>query len=335
MHQTVQHPVAGTRSAPRLPGPPHEHLSLATTRAVIRIQHGMLKAIRACLDGAGFTEIQAPVIGPVTDPGVRGAKQVDIDYYGRRYKLMSSAILYKQASLFAFSKIFCIAPNVRLEPPETAGTGRHLAEFRQIDVEVAGCGREEIMRLAQTIVVCAVREAVTTMPDLLEGLGRDPGAFSELLAQPFDVISHADAVSQTGGSPHAEIGWEDEARLSRKASRPFFVIDYPKGSRGFYDRESQESPGILRNFDLLAPEGYGELASGSERESDYRRIIERMRETGENPSKYAWYLEMAKAGIPCSAGFGIGLERLTRYITGVEYVWEAAAYPKLPGMFMP
>ncbi|MFZ3494410.1 asparagine synthetase A [Streptomyces sp. 5.8] len=317
----------------RLPGTPREHLSSETTRTVLRIQHRMLMAIRQHLDDAGFTELHMPIIGPVTDPGCRGAKQVDIDYYGRRYKLMTSAILYKQASLLAFDKIFCIAPNVRLEPPETASTSRHLAEFHQIDVEVAGFTREQIMGVAQGIVVAAVREIVTTMPQELERLGRDVDAFKDLLELPFDVTTHAEAVSQVDGDPHAEIDWEGEARISSKATRPFFVTDYPKGSRGFYDRESREYPGTLRNFDLLAPEGYGELASGSEREFEYARIVTRMRETGENPAKYGWYLDMVREGIQGSSGFGIGFERLTRYVTGVQYIWEASAYPKIPGVF--
>ncbi|MGW1174717.1 asparagine synthetase A [Kitasatospora sp. NPDC002543] len=329
-HEQQESPIA-TVERP-LPGTPREHLSSDTTRTVLRIQHRMLMAIRRHLDENGFTELHAPVIGPVTDPGCRGAKQVDIDYYGRPYKLMTSAILYKQAALNAFDKIFCIAPNVRLEPPETANTSRHLAEFHQIDVEVAGYTREQIMGVARDIVVAAVREIVTTMPDELKKLDRDPAAFADLLENPFDVITHTAAIDRTGGDPHAEIDWAAEAEISREASRPFFVVDYPKGSRGFYDRENREQPGLLRNFDLLAPEGYGELASGSEREFEYARIVTRMRETGENPAKYGWYLDMVREGIPGSAGFGIGFERLTRYITGVEYVWQASAYPKVPGV---
>jgi asparaginyl-tRNA synthetase len=116
---------------------------------------------------------------------------------------------------------------------------------------------------------------------------------------------------------------------------PFFVTDYPKGSRGFYDRENPDAPGYLRNFDLIAPEGYGELCSGSEREYDYRRIVARIRETGENPAKYGWYLDLVREGIPASAGFGIGVERLTRYIAGLDMVWQANAYPKLPGVVSP
>jgi asparaginyl-tRNA synthetase len=300
----------------------------------------MLTAAREHLCGQGFTELLPPIIGPVTDPGARGAKQVDVDYYGHRYKLMTSAILYKQASLTAFDRIFCIAPNVRLEPLETASTARHLAEFHQIDVEMAGASREDAMAVAESVIGHVVQRVTEDLPGELERLGRDAGAFAELLAEPFDRRTHADAVADLHGlghdqNPAAEIDWAGEAVLSRKASRPFFITDYPKGSRGFYDRESRERPGYLRNFDLLAPEGYGELCSGSEREHDYATIIARMRETGENPAKYGWYLQMVREGIPASAGFGLGLERFTRYLAGLHSVWQASAYPKVPGVASP
>ena len=136
-------------------------------------------------------------------------------------------------------------------------------------------------------------------------------------------------------STDAEIDWAGEKLISEQTDRPFFILDYPKGSRGFTDGESYTRPGILRNFDLIAAAGFGELASGGERTYEYRRLIERMRETGENPAKYAWYLDIARDGLPASAGFGLGLERLTRYLAGLDAVWQANAYPKLPGIASP
>jgi asparaginyl-tRNA synthetase len=320
---------------------PREHLSSPVTRNMLTVQRKILAAAREYLNGQGFAEFLPPLIGPVTDPAVRGAKQVDIDYYGHRYKLMASVILYKQATLVGCEKIFYIAPNVRLEPPETSATHRHLAEFHQIDVEMAGANRERITSMLEQLVIHVVRRVVEDLPDVLEELGRDPGAFKELLAGlPFDRITHSEAVNtllddQHDQNPDAEIDWPGEEILSHKASRPFFMIDYPKGSRGFYDRESRTVPGRLNNFDLIAPEGYGELCSGSEREFEYERIMARMRETGENPAKYGWYLDMVREGIPDSAGFGLGLERLTRYVCGLDAVWQASAYPKVPGVVSP
>lgn len=316
------------------------HLSSKRTQRALRVQHQVLVATREFLTGQGFVELLPPVIGPVTDPGVRGSKQLDVDYYGHRYKLMTSGILYKQASLLAFDKIFYIAPNVRAEPPDTCNTQRHLAEFHQIDVEISGADRAGAQQVAERLLGHVVRHVLATVPDELTSLGRDLSTLAEAVDAPFGRITHQQAVRQLHDighpqSPDAEIDWEGEELLSHKADRPFFVDDYPKGSRGFYDRESQTSPGVLRNFDLIAPGGYGELVSGSERESDYRRIVTRMRETGENPAKYGWYLEMVRDGIPASAGFGMGLERLVRFLTGLHSVWQVNAYPKIPGLMSP
>jgi asparaginyl-tRNA synthetase len=313
------------------------HLSAPRTRYAVAVQQAILHAAREYLTGEGFTELLAPVIGPVTDPGARGSKQVDIDYYGHRYKLMTSAILYKQASLLSFGKIFYVAPNVRLEPLETANTARHLAEFHQLDVEIAGASREEATAVVQALVAHAVRRVLDRAAEHLDGLGRDRHALGEVLDAPFELISHREAVRRLHElghpqDPAAEIDWAGERILSAGARRPFFVTDYPKGSRGFYDRESTTEPGSLRNFDLIAPEGYGELCSGSEREFEYRRMVARMRETGENPAKYGWYLDLVRDGIPASSGFGIGVQRLTRYVAGLDAVWQASMFPKLPGV---
>jgi asparaginyl-tRNA synthetase len=324
----------------KLPPGTREHLTSPVTQAALRIQNAVTAGARDYLGMNGFIELSPPIIGPVTDPGVRGAKQLDVDYYGHPYKLMTSVILYKQASLLAFEKIFYVAPNVRMEPLETATTGRHLVEFTQIDVEVRDAKREDILDLLQGLLRHIVRHAVQESKADLALLGRDPEAFGPLQREDFERMTHAEAVARLRGLMHgqstdAEIDWQGEKLISEQTDRPFFITDYPKGSRGFTDGESATRPGILRNFDLIAPDGFGELCSGGERTHEYRRLIERMRESGENPAKYAWYLDLAREGLPASAGFGLGLERLTRYIAGLDAIWQANAYPKLPGIASP
>jgi asparaginyl-tRNA synthetase len=327
-------------SAGQLPPTPREHLLSPVTRAALRIQNSITAATRDYLATLGFMEMMPPVIGPVTDPGVRGAKQLDVDFYGHHYKIMSSVILYKQTSLLAFDKIFYIAPNVRLEPLETATTGRHLVEFTQIDVEMRDATRDDVLDVLQSLLRHVVAYTLRESKADLDALGRDPDAFAALLRDDFLRMTHAQAVRTLRDLRHlqstdAEIDWVGERLISEQTDRPFFIVDYPKGSRGFTDGESYTEPGVLRNFDLIAADGFGELASGGERTYEYRRLIERMRETGENPQKYAWYLEIARDGLPASAGFGLGLERLTRYVAGLDAVWQANAYPKLPGIASP
>jgi asparaginyl-tRNA synthetase len=303
---------------------------------VLRIQAALGGAIREYLNGQGFTELLPPIIGPVTDPGIRGAKQATIDFYGREYKVMSSAILYKQMMAAALGRVYFFSPNIRLEPLETARTGRHLVEFVQVDVEEAGATYEDAMRRSEALVAHVCDVAKTRLADDLASAGRALNG----AAPPFRRLSYAEVIDLLANHgreiPYGvEIPWDHEEFLSAQFREPFFITDYPRGSRGFYDREHPDRPGILRDFDLLYPEGYGEAISGAEREHEYAKVIARLRETGENPSKYEWYLDMLREGIPPSSGFGIGVERLTRYVCGLHAVWEARPYPKVAGVVSP
>ncbi len=303
---------------------------------MLRVQDEALSALRDFLRGEGFIEILAPIVGPVTDPGIRGAKQVSIDYYGERFKVMSSMILYKQMAATALGKIFALSPNLRLEPLETLYTGRHLAEFRQLDLEVAEASYTEVMELGERLLIYVLRRIRRECAEELENLGRE----LKIPSRPFKRLTHAEAVEllrEEGFDlkPGEEIPWDAEEHISSLFEEPFWIIDYPITARGFYDREDPERPGILRDFDLLYPEGYGEAISGGEREYEYEKVLARMKARGDDPEDYGWYLEMLREGIKPSAGFGIGVERLTRFLCGLKYVWDAVPFPKVPGIPSP
>ena len=303
---------------------------------VLRLQAALGGAIREYLNGHGFVELLPPIIGPASDPGIRGAKQAVIDFYGRPYAVMSSAILYKQMMAAALGRVYFFSPNVRLEPLETARTGRHLVEFVQVDIEEAGAGYFDAMRRAEDLVSYVHDRMKKRFSGELSALGRSlNGAHA-----PFPRLRYEEALKILAdhGRPvtyGVELPWDHEEYLSSLFSEPFFVYDYPRVSRGFYDREDPERPGILRDFDLLYPEGFGEAISGAERQYEYDQVVRRLRETGEDLAKYGWYLDMLREGIPPSAGFGIGIERLTRYICGLKAVWEARPYPKVAGVYSP
>ncbi len=305
-------------------------------RCILRIQDEVLSALRDFLRGEGFVEILAPIIGPVTDPGIRGAKQVSVDFYGHSFKIMSSMILYKQMAVSSLGKVFALSPNVRLEPLEALATGRHLSEFRQLDLEVAKASYLDVMELGERMVSHVCAEVKERCLDDLKGLGRD----LSVPRTPFKRMKHTDAVdlllSKGFQVKHREeIPWDAEEALSAMFDEPFWLYDYPMTARGFYDREDPEQPGVLRDFDLLYPEGFGEAISGGEREYQLDRVLARMKVDGEEPRDYGWYIEMLKEGITPSAGFGIGVERLTRYICGLEKIWEALPFPKVPGVLSP
>ncbi len=305
-------------------------------KLVLKVQDQILTSLRDFLRKDGFIEILAPIIGPATDPGIRGAKQVSIQYYDSPFKIMSSMILYKQMMVSSFEKIFALSPNIRLEPLESAKTVRHLAEFRQIDLEMVRASYDDAMNLAERLLTSAVRDVRENCAEELKGLGRQ---LKEAYGS-FKRLTHKQAVEllRLNGymvSYVEEFPWDAEAALSAMYGEPFFVYDYPLVSRGFYDREDPNRPGILRDFDMLYPEGFGEAISGGEREHTYEGVLKRMKLTGVDPEEYSWYLQMLKEGVPHSVGFGIGVERLTRWICGLKTIWEAVPFPKVPGISSP
>jgi len=305
-------------------------------KIVLRVQDQILTSLREFLRKKGFMEILAPIIGPATDPGIRGAKQISIRYYGASFKLMSSMILYKQMMISAFEKVFALSPNIRLELPESAKTGRHLAEFRQIDLEMVHASYDDAMNLAEELLVSVVRDVRENCCEELKGLGRD----LKEVNVPLKRLTHKQAVELLRSNGYMisyveEIPWDAEVALSAMHERPFFVYDYPLVSRGFYDREDPNRPGMLRDFDMLYPEGFGEAISGGEREHTYEGVLKRMKLSGVDPEEYGWYLQMLKEGVPHSVGFGIGVERLTRWICGLKTIWEAVPFPKVPGIISP
>ena len=314
------------------------YLTLRNAEAVrvLKIQDEIVSGIRGFLKGKGFVEILAPIIGPVTDPGIRGAKQVSIDYYGANFKIMSSMILYKQMVITSLPKIFALSPNIRLEPLETVKTRRHLTEFRQMDLEVANATYMDMMDLGERMF-CHV---ITKMKQTCSKELREQKRILKVPRRPFKRYTYKEAIEilenlEICVKYGLEIPWDGEEALSKIHGEPFWITDYPVTARGFYYMEHEDNPTILKDFDLIYPEGFGEAISGGEREYRYDKIVERMRRSRENISDYGWYLDMLRSGIPLSAGFGIGVERLTRFICGLENIWDAVPFPRVAGVHSP
>jgi asparaginyl-tRNA synthetase len=302
-------------------------------KAVLKVQHELIsRIIRDFLREEGFVEIQAPVIGPVTDPGIRGAKQVSFDYYGQEYKIMSSMILYKQIAVGSLDKIYAFSPNIRLEPLEAADTKRHLAEFYQVDLEAAYWDYKKAMALGERLLKKVCLEVTRTCSEELFILERD----LKIPKIPFEKFTYEEIIEEARKldfrtDEFGELSWKAEEALSRKFGEPFWILDYPVGTRGFYYLEDPERKGILKSMDLIYSEGYGEAISGGEREYKYSRVKMLLEKSGEKLGAYKNYLEILKRGIPPSAGFGIGVERLTKFICGLEEISESTPFPKLPG----
>lgn len=298
--------------------------------SVLKIQAEITKAVREFLRKKGFLELLPPLIDTITDPGIRGAKFFEIDYYGKPYKLMSAMTIHKPIMAKELGKIFAFCPCFRREIEESRHTKRHLAQFWQIEVEIPEARRDDAMSIAERLIQFVCKEVAKKCSKELKVLGKK----LEIPEVPFPRIKHREAVDKArelgfDADYDKELPWEVEKAISHQFKQPFFVIDYPVGSRGFYDKTDGYR---VLGFDLMYDQGFGEGSSGSEREYEYGKILEKIK--GTELAKCDWYLKAIKSVKP-TAGFGIGLERLTRYICGLDSVSQATPFPRIPGVVSP
>ncbi len=286
---------------------------------VLKVKDEIMHAGREYLRQEGFTEILPVILSPITDPLHHDTFDGTVSFYGSPYQLTKSMILHKQIALRTLPSIYSVSPNVRMEPAERASLGRYLAEFVQLDLEMRDASRDEIMEIGEGLVVYVLTKAMERCAPELERLGRR----LVIPERPFERITFEDAQDRFGN------GFDD--RLSASLTAPAWVIDFPRTVREFYDREDPSRADILLDMDLMYPEGYGEALSGGEREHTIPRILKRLEQDGIERERFSQYLSVVEEGVPASAGFGIGIERLTRYVCGLENVQQARLFPKAPG----
>ena len=287
--------------------------------AVLTIKSEIVRSAGEYLRGQGFIEILPVLLSPITDPLRHETYDGKVNYYGVPYQLTKSMIFHKQIALRTVPRIFCFSPNVRMEPAERASIGRYLAEFVQLDLEVCDASRDDIMDVGEGLVVAVFTSVLASCNDELELLGRR----LSIPTRPFTRVAYDDAAVRFG-EPF------DDA-LSSTLDAPAWVIDFPRRIREFYDREDPDRPDVLLDMDLMYPQGYGEALSGGEREHEFDRITDRLARDAIPTTKFARYLEEVRRGVPRSAGFGIGVERLTRFIAGLDRIEDARLFPKVPG----
>jgi asparaginyl-tRNA synthetase len=288
-------------------------------QATLKIQSKIRRILAEYLESKDFIEINPVILSPMTDPLNHPTTPGNIICYGQKYNLTQSMIFHKQVAMKTLDKIFVFSPNVRLEPKERGKTGRHLFEFTQLDLEVKNASREDVIKLCEEMLVKLIKTIKKDCREELKALDR------KIIAPkiPFKRITYKEA--------YEKYKEDFETKLSKKHKEPIWIVDMPIMHREFYDKEHKNKPGFLADMDLIYPDGYGEALSGGEREYKYERIKKRIKIKGKKPSDFKTYLKCAKKGLPKSAGFGIGIERLTRFICGLEKIEETTLFPKIPG----
>lgn len=289
-------------------------------RRAVKIQNEIIQASRDFLRQRGFVEILPVIISPLTDPLTDYRIRGEIECYGFKYQITKSMIFHKQISLYALPRIFSFSPNIRIEPSERRSSGKHLIEFVQLDLEMREASREDVIELGEVLVISVLEKIKVACKEDLEFFERE----LKIPNTPFPRLSHEEALRT--------FGKDYETPLSSSLEGPLWLLDFPMEEREFYDREYPKRPGILKDMDLIYPEGYGEALSGGEREFELEKIKRRIELKGIDWRVYEIYLKFAEKGLFPSAGFGIGIERLTRYICGLKWIEETRLFAKLPGI---
>lgn len=308
----------------------HRHLWLRSRRqvAIAKVRHEVVQAIRDFFFARDFTLVDTPILtGSI---GEQAGELFSTDYFdlGKAY-LAQTGQLYVEAAAAALGKVYCFGPTFRAEKSKTR---RHLTEFWMVEPEVAFHDSNDNMRLQEEFVSYIVGRALEARREELKELERDTGPLERVQA-PFARISYTDAVQKLNalGSDMAwgrDLGGDDETLLAQQYDRPVFVFNYPKGVKAFYMKENPDDPRTVLNNDCLAPEGYGEIIGGSQREDDYDRLLARILEQGLDPEAYRWYLDLRKYGTFVHSGFGLGVERTVAWICGLPHIRETIAFPR-------
>jgi asparaginyl-tRNA synthetase len=308
----------------------HRHLWLRSRRqaAVARVRHEVVQAIRDFFYQRDFVLVDTPILTGAI--GEEAGNLFATDYFdlGKAY-LAQTGQLYVEAAAAALGKVYCFGPTFRAEKSKTR---RHLTEFWMVEPEVAFNDSNANMRLQEEFVSYLVSRSLDRRREELKELERDTSPLERVQA-PFPRISYTEAVSKlnalgsdmTWGS---DLGGDDETLLAREYDRPVFVYNYPKHVKAFYMKENPADPRTVLNNDCLAPEGYGEIIGGSQREDNYDKLLARIKEQGLDPEVYRWYLDLRKYGTFVHSGYGLGIERTVAWICGIPHIREAIAFPR-------
>jgi asparaginyl-tRNA synthetase len=308
----------------------HRHLWLRSRRqaAVARVRHEVVQAIRDFFYQREFVLVDTPILTGAI--GEEAGNLFATDYFdlGKAY-LAQTGQLYVEAAAAALGKVYCFGPTFRAEKSKTR---RHLTEFWMVEPEVAFNDSDANMRLQEEFVGYIVSRALERRREELKELERDVSPL-ERVCPPFPRVSYTEAVGRLNalGSDikwGGDLGGDDETLLAREYDRPVFVYNYPKQVKAFYMKENPDDPRTVLNNDCLAPEGYGEIIGGSQREDDYDKLLARIKEQGLDPEAYRWYLDLRKYGTFVHSGFGLGIERTVAWICGIPHIREAIAFPR-------
>ncbi len=307
------------------------HLWLRSSKqhAILRIRHQIILAIREFFDGRGFTLMDAPIFTPAACEGTSTLFETEYFDLGKAY-LTQSGQLYGEAGAMALGKVYVFGPTFRAEKSKTR---RHLTEFWMVEPEVAFNDLNDNMDLAEEFLEHIVSSVLRRRQAELKTIERNT-ALLEKVKKPLPRISYSEAVEILHKKGVAfewgnDFGAADETVVSEQFDRPLIVHRYPAKVKAFYMKRDPENRELALAMDVLAPEGYGEIIGGSQREDDYETLLARLKEHNLPQEAFEWYLDLRRFGSVPHAGFGLGVERTVAWICGLEHVRETIPFPRM------
>ncbi|MCZ6801825.1 MAG: asparagine--tRNA ligase [Nitrospirae bacterium] len=308
----------------------HRHLWLRSNRqhAILRIRHEIIRACRNFFDERGFVLIDTPIFTPNACEGTTTLFQTQ--YFDEIAYLTQSGQLYNEATVAAFGKVYCFGPTFRAEKSKTR---RHLMEFWMVEPEMAFAELQDVMDLAEELIVSIVQTVLSRRQRELETLERDVTKL-EGIRSPFPRMTHKEAVAclQEKGSEIQEdedFGGEDETTLAHEFEKPVIVHRYPSKVKAFYMESDPNDSDRALCMDVLAPEGYGEIIGGGQRISEYAKLVQRLQGHQLSEEDFRWYLDLRQYGSVPHSGFGMGIERVVAWICGLDHVRETIPFPRM------
>lgn len=308
----------------------HRHLWLRSSRqhAILRIRHEIIRSCRDFFDHRGFTLLDAPIFTPAACEGT--TTLFETKYFDEKAYLTQSGQLYMEAGAMAFGKVYCFGPTFRAEKSKTR---RHLTEFWMVEPEIAYCTLDEVMDLAEELVVYLIDQVLKNRRTELEVLERDISRLERVI-KPFIRISYDEALDtlKNLGSELAwgeDLGGDEETVLSNHFDKPVLIHRYPAKCKAFYMKADPKNKELALGVDMLAPDGYGEIIGGGEREENLEVLSKKIQEHDLAAEAFAWYLDLRKYGSVPHSGFGLGIERMVSWICGLLHVREAIPFPRM------
>ncbi len=304
--------------------------------SIMKVRSTVVGAIHAFFRERGFYEFDAPVLQPNQCEG--GSTLFEVKYYEDKTYLSQSWQLYAEAGIFALEKIYNMGPTFRAEKSKTS---RHLSEFWMAEMEAAWMDLADVVVIAKEEVQYILRQVLQNNRKDLEVLGQDVVKLESIAASEYPTITYTDALRILKEEEGMDIEWGkdlrtvEEDKLMNHFTTPVVVTNYPLEIMAFYKPKDEKDPRTALCFDMLAPEGYGEIIGGSQRSTDIAAMTERLIQMGENVQNYQWYFDLRRYGSVPHAGYGLGVERLVAWICKAENIKDTIPFPRTLLRFRP